>query len=173
MYPATDDSSGDEEEQAERLLRTNLPDGVFSLKQWYTNGKEFKQSVIRYVLKTRRNVVNDRWENTKQGARCKAKDCEWLIYCVVENPIKKWMVKRFDDKHTCHPVGRYDLIRSPVVANLFLENNRRDPHMTAPEIKDEMKRRYNIIITPSLAQSARKKDFWYVRSWMQWTICKT
>ena len=33
MYPATDDSSGDEEEQAERLLRTNLPDGVFSLKQ--------------------------------------------------------------------------------------------------------------------------------------------
>ena len=83
MYPATDDSSGDEEEQAERLLRTNLPDGVFSLKQLYTNGKEFKQSVIRYVLKTRRNVVNDRWEKTKQGARCKAKGCEWLIYCVV------------------------------------------------------------------------------------------
>ena len=103
--------------------------------------------------------MNDRWEKTKQGARCKAKDCEWLIYCVVENPIRKWMVKRFDDKHTCHPVGRYDLIRSPVVADLFLENIRRDPHMTAPEIKDEMKRRYNIIITPSLAQSARKKDF--------------
>ncbi|CAL9240201.1 unnamed protein product [Arabidopsis halleri] len=116
VYPATDDSSGDEEEQAERLVRRNLPDGVFSLKQIFSSGQEFKQNVIRYVLKTRRNVVNDRWEKTRLGARCKEKGCGWLIYCAVENPIGKWMVKTFYDEHKCHPVGRY-------------------PEMSAPEIK--------------------------------------
>ncbi|XP_010497245.1 PREDICTED: uncharacterized protein LOC104774311, partial [Camelina sativa] len=159
VYPATDDSSGDEEEQAERLVKRNLPDGVFSLRQVFATGQDFKDNVIRYVLKTRRNVVFDRWERIALGARCKGKGCGWQIYCSIEKPIQKWMVKTYYDEHTCHPVGRCEIIRSPVVADLFLEDIRRDPEMSAPEIKDEMKRRYNIIITPSQSQSARRRAF--------------
>ncbi|XP_019092303.1 PREDICTED: uncharacterized protein LOC104748590 [Camelina sativa] len=77
----------------------------------------------------------------------------------IKKPIQKWMVKTYYDEHTCHPVGRCEIIRSPVVADLFLEDIRRDPEMSAPEIKDEMKRRYNIIITPSQSQSARRRAF--------------
>ncbi|KAG5413935.1 hypothetical protein IGI04_001502, partial [Brassica rapa subsp. trilocularis] len=76
QYPATDDSSGDEEEQAERLVKRNMPDGIFSLRQLF---------------------------NT--------------------------------------------------------EDIRRDPEMSAPEIKDEMKRRYNIIISPPQSQVARRMVF--------------
>ncbi|CAL9237932.1 unnamed protein product [Arabidopsis halleri] len=65
VYPATDDSSGDEEEQVERLVRRNVLDGVFNLKQLFSS---------------------------------------------VENPIGKWMVKRFDNEHTCHPVGRCNYV---------------------------------------------------------------
>ncbi|KAH0890884.1 hypothetical protein HID58_053313, partial [Brassica napus] len=114
-YPATDDSSGDEEEQAERLVKRNVPDGVFSLRQLFNTGEEFKENVLRYILKTRRNVVFDRWEKTKLGVAD----------------------------------------QSPVIADLFLEDIRRDPEMSAPEIKDEMKRRYNIIISPPQSQVAR------------------
>lgn len=75
VYPQTDDSSGDEEEQAERMVRRDLLDGVFSLRQLFSTGNEFKKNVIRYILKTRRNIVFDRWEKTKLGARCKGKGC--------------------------------------------------------------------------------------------------
>ncbi|XP_009140734.3 uncharacterized protein LOC103864720 [Brassica rapa] len=159
VYPATDDSSGDEEEQAERLVQRGLPDGVFSLRQLFSSGSEFKKNVIRYILKTGRNVVFDRWEKTKLGAKCGEKNCGWRIYCSVEEPIGKWMVKVYEDEHQCHPVGRCKLIKSPVVADLFLEDIRRDPEMSAPEIKDEMKRRYNIIISPAQSQVARRLIF--------------
>ncbi|KAF3593988.1 hypothetical protein DY000_02025492 [Brassica cretica] len=159
QYPATDDSSGDEEEQAERLVKRNMPDGVFSLRQLFNTGEEFKENVIQYILKTRRNVVFDRWEKTKLGAKCNENDCGWRIYCSVENPIEKWIVKTYEDEHQCHPVGRCKLIKSPVIADIFLEDIRRDPEMSAPEIKDEMKRRYNIIISSPQSQVSRRMVF--------------
>lgn len=158
-YPATDDSSGDEEEQAERLVKRKMPDGVFSLRQLFNTGEEFKENVIRYILKTRRNVVFDRWEKTKFGEKCNENDCGWRIYCSVENPIGKWMVKTYEDEHQCHPVWRCKQIKSPVIADLFLEDIRRDPEMSAPEIKDEMKRKYNIIISPPQSQVASRMIF--------------
>lgn len=60
MYPAIDDSSGDEEEQADRLVKRGLPDGVFSLRQLFSSGTEFKKNVIRYILKTWRNLIDGR-----------------------------------------------------------------------------------------------------------------
>lgn len=159
VYPATDDSSGDEEEQAQRLVRRGVVDGVFSLRQLFSSATEFKQNVIKYVLKTRRNVVYDRWEHTKVSAKCTTTGCSWRIYCSVEHPIGKWMVKVYVNEHQCHPTGRCELIKSPVIADLFLEDIRRDPEMSAPEIKDEMKRRHNIIISPNQAKVARRRVF--------------
>ncbi|XP_010450210.1 PREDICTED: uncharacterized protein LOC104732376 [Camelina sativa] len=159
VYPATDDESGDEEAQTERMQRGGLLDGVFSLKQVFNSGSEFKKNVIKYVLKTRRNVVYDRWEKEKLGAKCKAKGCGWKIYCAVENPIGKWMVKTYDYDHQCHPTGRCEIVKTPVIADLFLEDIRRDPEMSGLEIKDEMKRRYNIIISPNQAKVARRRVF--------------
>ena len=124
QYTTTDDSSGDEEEQAKRLVKRNTPDGFFSLRQLFNTGEEFKENVIRYILKTRRNVVFDRWEKTKLGAKCNENDCGWRIYFSVENPIEKWMVKTYEDEHQCHPVGRCKLIKSPVIADIFLEDIR-------------------------------------------------
>ncbi|XP_010430729.1 PREDICTED: uncharacterized protein LOC104714967 [Camelina sativa] len=137
-YPATNDESGDEEQQAE---------------------SDFKKNIIKYILKTRRNVVYSRWEKKKLEAKCKGKGCHWEIYCSVENPIGKWMVKRYHNEHLCHPTGRCELIKTPIIADLFLEDIRRDPEMSGPEIKDEMKRRYNIIISPNQTKVARRRIF--------------
>ena len=37
VYPAIDDSSGDEEEQADRLVQMGLPDEVFSFRQLFSS----------------------------------------------------------------------------------------------------------------------------------------
>uniref|UniRef100_A0A0D3A097 Transposase MuDR plant domain-containing protein n=3 Tax=Brassica oleracea TaxID=3712 RepID=A0A0D3A097_BRAOL len=80
VYPDTEASSDEEEEQAKRMARAGLLDGVLSLRQTFSSGEEFKKQVISYILKTRRNVVYDRWEKTKIGARCNGKGCPWRIY---------------------------------------------------------------------------------------------
>ena len=89
VYPDTKQSSDDEEEQAERMANRGELDGVFSLRQTFYSGEEFKKQVIKYILQSRRNVVYDRWEKTKIGAKCSGRGCVWRIYCSVERSIQK------------------------------------------------------------------------------------
>ena len=156
VYPDTEQSSDDEEEQAERMANRGELDGVFSLRQTFYSGEEFKKQVIIYILKTRRNVVYDRWEKTKIGAKCSGKGCVWRIYCSVERPIKKWMVKVYVNTHTCHPTGKCKLIKSPAIAEVMLEKIRKEPEMSAPMIREEFRDKYNIIISPEQAKIARR-----------------
>lgn len=76
------------------------------LMQTFNNGDEFKDQLLRYVLKTQYDVKLNRWESTKQAAVCTHENCKWRIYCSLEKPIRKWMVKVYEDIH-CHlPTGR-------------------------------------------------------------------
>lgn len=156
VYPDTEASSDEEEEQAKRMARAGLLDGVLSLRQTFSSGEEFKKQVISYILKTRRNVVYDRWEKTKIGARCNGKGCPWRIYCSVDTPLNRWMVKVYENKHICHPTGRCKTIKAPVIADLMLEAMRKNPDMSGPMIQEEMRNRYNIIITVPQSQNARR-----------------
>ncbi|XP_013617243.1 PREDICTED: uncharacterized protein LOC106323709 [Brassica oleracea var. oleracea] len=156
VYPNTEASSDEEEEQAERMARAELLDGVLSLRETFSSGEEFKKQVISYILKTRRNLVYDRWEKTKIGARCNGKGCPWRIYCSVEKPLNQWMVKMYENKHTCHPTSRCKTIKAPVIADLMLEAMRKNPDMSGPMIQEEMRNRYNIIITVPQSQNARR-----------------
>ncbi|CAL9222721.1 unnamed protein product [Arabidopsis halleri] len=63
------------------------------LMQTFNNGDEFKDQLLRYVLKTQYDVKLNRWESTKQAAICNEPKCQWRIYCLVEKPLPKWMVK--------------------------------------------------------------------------------
>lgn len=153
-YPDTE--SDDEEEDARKMARDGLLDGIFSLRQIFSTGDEFKENVIKYILKERRNVVFDRWDKEKLGAKCNGRGCEWRIYCSIEKPIQKWMVKTYVNKHTCHPTGKCKLIRSPIIADLILEDIRRKPEMSGQDIMYEMQKRHNIIVSKDQARAARR-----------------
>ncbi|KAH0902434.1 hypothetical protein HID58_041937, partial [Brassica napus] len=156
VYPDTEELSDDEEEQAERMANRGELDGVFSLRQTFYSGEEFKKQVIKYILKTRRNIVFSRWEKTKIGAKCGGKGCVWRIYCSLERPIKKWMVKVYVNTHTCHPTGKSKLIKSPAIAEVMLEKIRKESEMSAPMIREEFRDKFNIIISPEQAKIARR-----------------
>ncbi|KAF3608161.1 hypothetical protein DY000_02047375 [Brassica cretica] len=156
VYPDTEQSSDDEEEQAERMANRGELDGVFSLWQTFYSGEEFKKQVIKYILQSRRNVVYDRWEKTKIGAKCSGRGCVWRIYCSVERLIQKWIVKVYVNTHTCHPTGKCKLIKSPAIAEVMLEKIRKEPEMSAPMIREEIREKYNIIISPEQAKIARR-----------------
>ncbi|XP_013694127.2 uncharacterized protein LOC106398073 [Brassica napus] len=156
VYPDTEQSFDDEEEQAERMANKGELDGVFSLRQTFYSGEEFKKQVIKYIMQSRRNVVYDRWEKTKIGAKCSGRGCVWRIYCSVERPIHKWMVKVYVNTHTCHPTCKCKLFKSPAIAEVMLEKIRKEPEMSTPMIREEFREKYNIIISPEQAKIARR-----------------
>ncbi|XP_013639243.1 PREDICTED: uncharacterized protein LOC106344401 [Brassica oleracea var. oleracea] len=156
VYSDTEESSDDEEEQAERMANRGELDGIFSLRQAFYSGEEFKKQVIKYILKTRRNIVFSKWEKTKIGAKCGGKGSVLRIYCSVERLIKKWMVKVYVNTHTCHPTGKCKLIKAPAIAEVMLEKIKKEPEMSAPMIREEFRDKFNIIISPEQAKIARR-----------------
>ncbi|CAH2061227.1 unnamed protein product, partial [Thlaspi arvense] len=121
------------------------PELVYQMADIFKWGRNFKKNIITYILKKRRN------EKTKLGTKCKGKCCGWRIYCSVENLIKRWMVKVYENKHTFHHTGKCKLIKNPVIVAIILENMRKVPEMSAL-----MRKRYNIIISKPQSQTTRR-----------------
>ncbi|XP_048624121.1 uncharacterized protein LOC106383428 [Brassica napus] len=161
-YQASDKSDDEEdldinfEEDLEMFRDENYEDEIVDDDETFYSGEEFKKQVIKYILQSRRNVVYDRWEKTKIGAKCSGRGCVWRIHCSVERSIQKWMVKVYVNTHTCHPTGKCKLIKSPAIAEVMLEKIRKEPEMSAPMIREEFREKYNIIISPEQAKIARR-----------------
>lgn len=51
------------------------------LMQTFTNGDEFKDQLLRYVLKTQYDVKLNKWQPTKYAVICTHEKCKWRIYC--------------------------------------------------------------------------------------------
>ncbi|CAH2070967.1 unnamed protein product, partial [Thlaspi arvense] len=94
VYLETDDSSGDEEEQADMLVKKNLGDGVFSLRQLFSSGNEFKQNVIRYILKTRRNVRIQLENRSLKNMKMSINVFRWKRYNLIISPPKSQVARR-------------------------------------------------------------------------------
>ena len=122
----------------------------------FNNGDEFKDQLLRYVLKTQFDVKLNRWESTKQAAVCTHENCKWRIYCSVEKPILKWMVNVYEDIH-CHlPTGRVRMLKQGTIAKLFKEEARRRPEIRSTNIKDELMYQYNVSVSIYKCKKTRR-----------------
>ncbi|XP_019083928.1 PREDICTED: putative uncharacterized transmembrane protein DDB_G0290641 [Camelina sativa] len=73
------------------------------LMQTFSNGDEFKDQLLMYVLKTQFDVKLNKWHPERLAAICTHEKCNWRIYCSIEKPIRKWMVKVYEEKHNHLP----------------------------------------------------------------------
>ena len=96
-------------------------------KQTFNSEEEFKDQLLRYVLKTNYDVKLSRWGNTKLAAVCRHEGCNWLIYCSLEKPKHKWMVKTYYDSHHHNKSSKATMLKQGVIARLFRDEARRRP----------------------------------------------
>ncbi|KAF2539407.1 hypothetical protein F2Q68_00021169 [Brassica cretica] len=125
-YPDKEQASDDEEEQAERMSKKGELDGVFSLRQNFYSGEEFKKQIY-------------------SGDEKK-----------LERPIKQWMVKVYVNTHTCHPTDKCKLIKNHAIAEVMLEKIKKEPEMSAPMIIEEFRNKFNILLSPEQTKIARR-----------------
>lgn len=106
--------------------------------QTFNNLDEFKDQLLRYVLKTQYDVKLNKWQATKHALICSHEKCGGRIYCSLEKPIRKWMVKVYEDKHNHLPTGRARILSQGTIAKLFKEKARQRPDIRSSDIKDEL-----------------------------------
>ncbi|KAG7583923.1 Zinc finger PMZ-type [Arabidopsis suecica] len=152
------DSSDEDEDPIvlrDRRIRRSRVDRL-SIGQLFFNGVEFKEAIIEYALNTGNNVVQGRWEKTKLEFKCGiVGKCKWRVYCSYDEPRQMWVVKTTYRKHSCTPNGRCKILRSPVIARLFMDKLRVNPKFMPKEIQNHIKDHWKIVSSRGQCQSAR------------------
>lgn len=126
------------------------------LFQKFHSGMEFKDQLLRYSLNTQYDVKMARSEANRIAAICCKEKCKWRVYCSVEVPLNKWMVKVCHMNHNHGKSSRVSMLKQGVIAGLFREELRRNINLPASEIKDTIKARYNIVVPISKCYRGRR-----------------
>ncbi|XP_010496057.1 PREDICTED: uncharacterized protein LOC104773177 [Camelina sativa] len=150
--PNSDDEGG-----GEKFVRLKKGSGQLQFKQVFDTLEDFKECLIDYALKGGYNIKLDRWGKEKNGAVCSMDGCHWRCYYSFHNPIGKWVLKTFEDDHNCTPDGYCRLLKSAVVAKMFMDEIRSNLDYSPKAIQYEVQKRFNIMITPDVCKKAKKK----------------
>lgn len=126
------------------------------LFQTFNSGLEFKDQLLRYSLNTQFDVKIAKSEANRIAAVCCKEKCPWKVFCSVEKPLNKWMVKVCHYKHNHGKSSRVSMLKQGVIGGLFREEIRRNVNLQANEIKDIIKERYNIVVNISKCYKGRR-----------------
>ncbi|XP_048623651.1 uncharacterized protein LOC106435841 [Brassica napus] len=150
-----DDASHANETVGDALLMRH---GEIRLEQTFDAITEFKEAIVDYVLKTRRNVKFTRWGSEKSEVRCTiGEGCPFRIYCSYEKPIKLFMAKFCNDEHSCDKDGFTKVVKDGVIAKLFLNDFRRNPDLMPQAMQQTLEDRYDLVVTHNQCRKAKGK----------------
>ncbi|XP_010469626.1 PREDICTED: uncharacterized protein LOC104749643 [Camelina sativa] len=141
-----------EPEDAEEMLH---------LGKTFSSPNDFKLAVLRYSLKTRYDIKLYRSQSLKLGAKCTYVDedgkCLWRCYCAYDKKKHKMQINRYEGKHRCVRSGYSHMLKRGTIAWLFSERLRKNPKITAHEMKAEIKREYNLEVSEEQCSKAKSK----------------
>ncbi|XP_048600050.1 uncharacterized protein LOC106453970 [Brassica napus] len=122
----------------------------------FWSGFEFKEAVLDYALTKGRNIEQIRWDKTKLSFKCGIRGkCKWRVYCAFDVPTQKWLVKTRYKYHSCTPNEKCKLLRSPVIARLFLDKLREDSELMPEKIQEQIKETWKLISSRNQCQRGR------------------
>ncbi|KAF8048351.1 hypothetical protein N665_2555s0002 [Sinapis alba] len=111
---SSDDSSEDEIDVREKRMKRKSHDKLALGSSYYTL-YEFKEIVLEYALSKRRNIKQE---------------------------SQKWLLKTKYGYHSCTPDGKCKLLKSPVIARLFLDKLRQKADLMPEEIQHIIKEKW-------------------------------
>ncbi|CAA7036714.1 unnamed protein product [Microthlaspi erraticum] len=154
--PPTSDSEGGEIPRCP-YDRWRRGSGELKISLVFESMKEFREAVIEYALKAGWNIQFSRWGKLKCSAVCGIKKCEWRIYCSYERPVSMWMIKTFQDQHTCLPDGRCRILSQQVICDMFINELRNDPSLKPVDMQQKIHDLYNVAPSHNQCRKAKKK----------------
>ncbi|XP_056858366.1 uncharacterized protein LOC130507717 [Raphanus sativus] len=156
-------SDCEEEETGNPYDRWRKGSGELHIRQVFDGIKEFREAVLEYALQGGWNIQFTRWGGVKSEAKCGVEvdegeiPCSWRIYCSYEESVDLWMVKTFQDVHSCFKDGRCKILSDTIIAKMFLNEVRNDPLMKPKVIQEQIQLRYELITSIDQCGKAKNK----------------
>uniref|UniRef100_A0A0D3DVU1 Uncharacterized protein n=1 Tax=Brassica oleracea var. oleracea TaxID=109376 RepID=A0A0D3DVU1_BRAOL len=133
------------------------PEAMLGLGNTFSTTEEFKHTLLRYTLKTRRNIKLYRSTSLKLGAKGEDSSCSWRVYCSYEKSKQKLMIKCYVNEHKCEITGHSKFLKCSTIAMLFAERLRLNPKITKHEIATEIQREYRMFVSVEAYGNAKTK----------------
>ncbi|CAN7021655.1 unnamed protein product, partial [Brassica rapa subsp. trilocularis] len=102
--PLSSDDENEEQSIPSLDYREDVdPEALLGLGNTFSAAEEFKHTLLRYTLKTRRNIKLYRSTSLKLGVKCADEDssCPWRVYNSYEKSKQKLMIKVYMSEHEC------------------------------------------------------------------------
>lgn len=126
--------------------------------QRFPTRDSFKQAVAKYGVMQGRNVsvvVSNKTRRQELGVKC-IKGCPFYLYASWHTQKASYLVKKVVGKHKCHRNMRKNRqFKSTWVANEMLEVFKARPHWPAKEIKETIRRAYNMLVNMQFAYKVK------------------
>jgi hypothetical protein len=91
----------------------------FSLGMVFKSKIEFRKTVIKYGLKTYRNIKFMKSEDDRVRAKCAWPGCPWLIYGAISSRCSRFQIITYEDEHHCAPNRVNSLVSAKVIAKRY------------------------------------------------------
>ncbi|XP_051214910.1 uncharacterized protein [Lolium perenne] len=91
----------------------------FSLGMVFKSKIEFRKAVIKYGLKTYRNIKFMKSEDDRVRAKCAWPGCPWLIYGAISSRCSRFQIITYEDEHHCAPNRVNSLVSAKVIAKRY------------------------------------------------------
>ena len=158
--PLSSDDENEEQSIPSLAYREDVdPEALLGLGNTFSAAEEFKHTLLRYTLKTRRNIKLYRSTSLKLGVKCADEDssCPWRVYNSYEKSKQKLMIKVYMSEHECEITGHSNFLKCSTIAMLFAERLRLNPKITKHEIASEIQREYRMFVSVEACGNAKTK----------------
>ncbi|XP_010507263.1 PREDICTED: uncharacterized protein LOC104783859 [Camelina sativa] len=163
-FPEMDDEDEIEEEDKDEAAPKDWsdPESLLAVEKRYNSPEDFKLAVLMYSLKTRYDIKLYRSNAFLVGAKCCYVDengvlCPWRVYCSYEKRKHKMQIRVYVNEHVCVRSGYSKMLKRSSIAFLFDKRLRVNPKFTKYEMAAEIKREYNLEVTPDQCAKAKTK----------------
>jgi len=129
----------------------------FALNMVFDGPKQFKETINKYASTRRVNIDFIKNDKVRVRAKCKAKNCDWLIYAARDNKTDLFLVKTFKDEHTCSWSFQVRRFTSTYMAKHYLSLWRAAPSMKLQEFKRIVREQMSLDVTISQCRRTREK----------------
>lgn len=139
----------------DRRIRRVMGDKLVVGSTFFTS-IEFKEAVLDCALKYGHNVVQNRWEKDRIAFKCgMGGKCQWQVYCAFDKKKQLFVVRTSCMRHRCTPNGKCAMLKSPVIARLFLDKLRLNSMFMPMDIQQHIKERWKLVSTIPQCQRGR------------------
>ncbi|XP_047160380.1 uncharacterized protein LOC124830649 [Vigna umbellata] len=160
------DSGPDSEDDDDSIRRTLFPtfsmpksltDYKWEVGTYFTEKKEFTESIGTYALSNGRNLKFMKNDKRRVAVKCLGSQgkCKWYVYCAYRSAAKSWQLRKVIDDHSCSTVCNVKLMTSKWLSQRMEKSVRENPNMKVMDIRDKVSRKWNVGISRNMAFRAR------------------